>query len=666
MNKLFLYGIIVAALCTACATNENAAGSADKNAAEVKPAVNDKVECAKLSDIKMGGYVGEKMDAFFKNRVLSDEAKNKIFEEAEKAFSERIDDESVYVGYWRGEFWGKLAISASGVCEYTGDKNLKNFLSKKAAVLASLQDTDGYLGSYKQKNFLRVNDLDKAREAVGWDCNWCWNLWCRKYTLWGLLEIYKLNKDPAVLETAKRATDQYISMLKSENVKICDTGTFVGMPSMSILKPMLILYRETGDAKYLDFAKELVSYWDRDGNPPPNLLRNAFSAEPVRLWYPQLKNWEKAYEMMSCLEGLAEYHRVTGDKKALDAVVKIREKLLKDEKNILSSVGYNDMFVGGARQINGITEPCDAIHWMRINRELYLLTSDTKYLDEIEDTFYNAFLAGVARDGKWGARCVRSHGSHYIAKPQCKLNYNHCCVDNMPRAFLDFARTSLAKSGGELFVNFYSPYKGKVGNVEVEVLGNYPVSDTAEVKIKSPEEVAVNFRVPSWSKKTLINGKVANADWHKLNIGKGETSIKIEFDMTPRVINSDLSSEYYASGDMRVMRWLGYDEACRKDFLPIMRHSAAATIKKGPLLLARSKYIGNTSAEMFSSPSVNNAGAKCELIPEKPSHTWGQWKAKITADDGKIIETKVCDFASAGDNFKRGSTDMSPTHSVFF
>ena len=91
MNKLFLYGIIVAALCTACATNENAAGSADKNAAEVKPAVNDKVECAKLSDIKMGGYVGEKMDAFFKNRVLSDEAKNKIFEEAEKALDGNVD-----------------------------------------------------------------------------------------------------------------------------------------------------------------------------------------------------------------------------------------------------------------------------------------------------------------------------------------------------------------------------------------------------------------------------------------------------------------------------------------------------------------------------------------------------------------------------------------------
>ena len=131
MNKLFLYGIIVAALCTACATNENAAGSADKNAAEVKPAVNDKVECAKLSDIKMGGYVGEKMDAFFKNRVLSDEAKNKIFEEAEKAFSERIDDESVYVGYWRGEFWGKLAISATAYANKREIKTLKIFFPKR-------------------------------------------------------------------------------------------------------------------------------------------------------------------------------------------------------------------------------------------------------------------------------------------------------------------------------------------------------------------------------------------------------------------------------------------------------------------------------------------------------------------------------------------------------
>ena len=100
--------------------------------------------------------------------------------------------------------------------------------------------------------------------------------------------------------------------------------------------------------------------------------------------------------------------------------------------------------------------------------------------------------------------------------------------------------------GGELFVNFYSPYKGRISDVEVEVLGNYPVSDTAEIKIKSPREVAVNFRVPSWSKNTLINGKAANAGWHKLRIGKGETSIKIEFDMTPRVINSDLSSEYYS------------------------------------------------------------------------------------------------------------------------
>lgn len=100
-------------------------------------------------------------------------------------------------------------------------------------------------------------------------------------------------------------------------------------------------------------------------------------------------------------EGLVDYWRVTGDEKALKAASNIRDQLLRDEKNILSSVGYNDMFVGGANQINAITEPCDAIHWMRLNKELFLSSGDPKYLDEMEDTFYNAFLAGVSRDGKW-------------------------------------------------------------------------------------------------------------------------------------------------------------------------------------------------------------------------------------------------------------------------
>ena len=377
-----------------------------------------------------------------------------------------------------------------------------------------------------------------------------------------------------------------------------------------------------------------------------------------------MKNWEKAYEMMSCLEGLVDYWRVTGDEKALKAASNIRDQLLRDEKNILSSVGYNDMFVGGANQINAITEPCDAIHWMRLNKELFLASGDPKYLDEMEDTFYNAFLAGVSRDGKWGSRGVRSHGYHFVAKPQVGMKYNHCCVDNMPRGFLDFAQTALSRSGGEIFVNFYSPFKGKIGGAEVEISGGYPIADFAEVKIRAEKPTKVSFRIPSWSARTFVDGKLAKGPWHSV-MADGEKTVKIGFDMSPRVVDSTLSDCYIPKNDLRASRWTGYGSD--PDLLPLMRHSAGATIRRGPLLLARSKYIGNSDAEMFGSATVNKGGAECRLTPAKADKTWGLWDAEIKTADGRTIKTKVCDFASAGDDFRRGEpVNRTPTFSVFF
>ena len=83
------------------------------------------------------------------------------------------------------------------------------------------------------------------------------------------MEIYELGGNPKYLEAAKRSADQLIDMLRANNVRICDTGTFEGMPSMSILKPMLVLYRSTGDKKFLDFSREIISYLDRDDGSRP-------------------------------------------------------------------------------------------------------------------------------------------------------------------------------------------------------------------------------------------------------------------------------------------------------------------------------------------------------------------------------------------------------------
>ena len=141
-----------------------------------------------------------------------------------------------------------------------------------------------------------------------------------------------------------------------------------------ILKPVLILYKETNEKKYLDYAHEIVAEMDDPdtSNPPPNLVRNAFIDSPVSGRYPvaacDTRRHTKAYEMLSCFEGLIEYSKITGDKRALRSTSLTAEKLFKDELNVMGAVGYADRFASAARRVNAVTEYCDVIHWVRLCR----------------------------------------------------------------------------------------------------------------------------------------------------------------------------------------------------------------------------------------------------------------------------------------------------------
>ena len=102
---------------------------------------------------------------------------------------------------------------------------------------------------------------------------------------------------------------------------------FNGLPSMSVLKPLLLLHAETGDRKYLDYAAEMLPDWDREDGACPNFFRNAASGKALADWYPKPWVWAKCYELMSGLDGLPEYRRATGDAHSLETVAAIRENL---------------------------------------------------------------------------------------------------------------------------------------------------------------------------------------------------------------------------------------------------------------------------------------------------------------------------------------------------
>ena len=624
--------------------------------------VRDRVSPAASRDVKLGSFSKLISDRFFEERVFCDFAKNVIYQETEDAFVNQIDD-AEFIGVWQGEFWGKWILSAVEVCKMTGDAELKSFVQNAAHKLLSLAREDGYLNTYKNSlNVFRV-DPKEAKLKCNKSVDWNWNIWCRKYTLWGLLSVYELTGDAAILAGARRLADHLIDELAANGIELRKTGTFVGLPSCSILKPMLLLYRYTDDAKYYNFAlHEIGDNWDREDNACPNLIKNGIEGKRITDWYPNSPSWAKAYEMMSCYEGLCELYRYTANERHLKAAEGVYEILKKYELNPAFSVAYNDVFADAADEINLISEPCDAIHWMRLCYELFCLTGNVKYIDTIELAYYNAFLAGVFRDGKWGARGVRGAACHNWAFNQAGMQYQHCCVNNMPRAFARIAEVTLMQSEEAVFLNLYEASTASIayegGSVAVEIKSGYFANGAFEVDVTyTGKQKPIRFRIPAWTKKAeiVVGGVTYTPEAGYFEILPTESSFTVSFDFhTEAVVHTfDKPVNPYTELVDGKPHWKRARWICRKApgepaeerFLEEVR----CTITYGPLLLARSCMIGNTAEEMFEGDWIDGSFS-CQVVDAREDAGSVRLMLDVTLTNGeKTIAATVCDYASAGD-----------------
>ena len=594
--------------------------------------------------VRLEGWIGKKMDRFFQERIFSSFAREVVFGEARAAFAMKMDDASGVGGYWQGEFWGKLMMGAARVAMYTGDAELKRFIVEECHRLMRYQDDDGYLGSYKDKTLVYIRDEKACRKAHGWLAQW--NLWNRKYTIWGMLMAWKATGEPEILSSVERQMNQWIDMMHGLKLPLHEAGTprFVGLPAMSILKPLLMLYEVTGNRKYLAYAEEMLPDWDRDDNAAPNFFRNAFSRKHVHEWYPNPDEWAKAYEMMSCLDGLLEYHRVTGDRRSLETVIAIRDDLVKTELNALGGVGYRDKFAGAVERPNAATEVCDSIHWMRLNYDLFLITGEPKYMDSVEKCYYNAFLAGVYRNGKWGAFAVRSHVHHQTAQMACEFKHNHCCVNNVPRGFMDFAESIVStNAAGDVFVGQYQDATVRLKGLDLVVRGNYPVGDKVTVAVSSERPRKLRFRIPAWSCRDPDR-----ETWREISVPAGTSTYELLFDMTPQVVPSKASPVAGSvEKDATVVGWASGDFV-NLDVLAHALDRPAAHVERGPLVLAKSKKVGGTAAEILARPTVNGSGSTVTLSRRASETTWGAWNLRIDSPQGATT-VGVCDYQSAAD-----------------
>ena len=617
-------------------------------AGDASDAVKDAMRGPALKDVRLEGWLGEKMDRFISRRLVEPVMRDQVFDEARQAFEFRDDDEAKVGGLWRGEFWGKEMMSSARVADYLQDKEFFSFIREECHRLMKYQDPDGYLGSYADKDFIYVRDRDACLKKFGWLPNW--NLWNRKYCIWGMFMAYKVTGDKEILASVVAQMNNLIDIVRRSGVPLRDAGNpgIYGLAPMSILKPLLIIYEETGNRTYFDFASEMLPYWDRDDGGQPNFFRNASTGKALHTWYPEPQSWAKSYEMMSCLDGLLEYYRVTGDRRCLDTVAKIRDLLEKYESNPLGGVGFMDKFIGAASRPNGASEICDAIHWMRLNIDLFLITGEDRYLDSVEKCWYNNFFAGVDRDGLFAAFAVRANVRH-DHKVACGYAYSHCCMNNVPRAFMDFASTVVTVDGeGAFHVNQYQDATVTLDGVKFTIRGGYPVEGRVTVSVSDAKRKVV-FRKPSWCP--------------RMDVTEKDGVYTIAFDMNPRLVAAaQVANPQDASSLEETDKWaenrntLAWQKDVGLDVRRQYRKTPALALWNGPLLLAKSRRLGMNTEQLEDASTVIGKGYRPVLTRIPSDRVMAAWDVRLVKEGERDITAKACDFQSAadarlGDNF---------------
>lgn len=585
----------------------------------LSPAVNDQLYPSLSANVT--GYVGGKLDASYYNRILAQDVDRLI-----APFRNRTE-----TSCWQTEFWGKWFTSAVLAYRYKPEPQLKKVLDKAVDDLIATQTPDGYIGNYAD---------DKHLEA--------WDIWGRKYSMLGLIAYYDLTGEQKVLKAAGKVADHLMNELDCRHSLIVKMGNHRGMAASSVLEPVCLLYSRTGDKKYLDFAEEIVRQWE---SPEGSRLISKADIDVSKRFPKPKGNWygweqgQKAYEMMSCYEGLLELYRLTGKSIYKDAVEKTWENINVTEINIAGSGSSMEAWFEGRKlqtlPISHYQETCVTATWIKLCQQLLRLTGEAKYADAIEQAFYNALLGAMKPDGSDWAKYTPLSGERLEGSEQCHMGLN-CCVTSGPRGLFTFPLTSVMSAKDGLQVNFFAAGSYTLqtpGKQKIELIQETDYPETGKISMKvqlqNLENMSLRVRIPQWSKKTSLTvngesvGDITSGKFVKIE-RKWQTgdALELKLDMRGRVLSLGEFPENMA-------------------------------IVRGPVVLSRDTRLSEIPIESMIRPVADKDGyIELEPAGENESEIWMKFKAPFIPEsydeDGfNPIPVVLCDYASAG-NSKEG------------
>lgn len=287
------------------------------------------------------------------------------------------------------------------------------------------------------------------------------------------------------------------------------------------------LYRETGDARYLELARKFFALRAQitDGGDD-NQDRIPFEQQTNAIGHAVRANYLYA--------GAADLFMETGDTNFWRPLEPIWRNLTGQKMYVTGGCGalYDGASPYGSKNQSSITrthqayghdyelpnttahnETCANIGNVLWNWRMFLATGEARFMDVAELALYNSVLSGVSLDG---TNFFYTNPLRATDPLPTELRWSRerkpfvssfCCPPNLVRTIAGSAQFAYAKSANTIWVNLYGASEletelSGIGKVQLAQETEYPWNGRIRIKLLSaPEsEFTLKLRIPGWAK----------------------------------------------------------------------------------------------------------------------------------------------------------------------
>lgn len=526
---------------------------------------------------------------------------------------------------WAGEFAGKYLTGAVQVLRATHDEQLQAYLAAFVRELCALQADDGYLGPWPRASRLTGSAPNVGKGTVGAT----WDAWGHYHVMLGLLAWWEETHDEQALAAASRIGDLMCQRFLGEHTpQLVDTGSTE--MNLAPAHSLCLLYRATGETRYLDLAKQIVEEFaakDNAGKPLAGDYIQA-AAQSLEFFQTPKPRWESLHPILS----LVELYYLTGDARYRQAFEHWWWSIVKLDRHNNGGFSSGEQAQGNPYH-QGAIETCCTIAWMAMSVDMLKLTGNSVVADELELSTFNSALGMHSPTGRWatyntpmeGVRRASAHDIVFQSREGTpELN---CCSVNSARGLGLLSEWAIMRDAQGLLVNWLGPSTIETSladgrQVQLRVDTAYPREGHVQISVMpaEPEQFSLRLRIPYWSAATQVklNGQSVNtvkpAEYLVLDrVWQAGDTIDLELDFSPHY-------------------WVGERESAGK-----------VSIYRGPLLLT---YDRRFNAMGPADVPVLDARGLQGKLANWPSRQPPLLLLEFTAKDGQTL--RLCDFASAG------------------